>query len=106
MAETIVPQYKLMLTYDILPEAAEEYYRFTMGEFVPALQSMGLYMLRAWHTAYGDYPIRQSEFVAEDLATVREALSSPQFREMEEHLLEFVTNYHRKLVKFSDKFQF
>lgn len=106
MSEMIIPQYKLMLTYDIIPEAAEAYYRFTMGEFVPTLQNMGLFLLRAWHTAYGDYPVRQSEFVAEDLDTVREVLSSQEFQEMESALQEFVTNYNRKLVRFSDRFQF
>lgn len=106
MPEMIIPKYKLMLTYDIAPEEEEAYYRFTLGEFVPSMQEMGLYLLRAWHTAYGNYPVRQSEFVAEELETIREALGSDEFIELEERLLRYVTNYHRKIVRFSDRFQF
>jgi hypothetical protein len=106
MAEMIIPKYKLMLTYDVSPDEEEAYYRFTLGEFVPSLQGMGLYLLRAWHTAYGDYPVRQSEFVAEELETIRRALNSDEFTDLEEQLLGYVTNYKRKVVRFSDRFQF
>ena len=47
----IVPRYRLLLRYDIRPDAMDTYYEFIMNEFIPALQSMGLYMAGVWHTA-------------------------------------------------------
>ena len=32
---------KIMLTYDIIPQMAEDYYEFMLGELVPAVESMG-----------------------------------------------------------------
>ena len=105
MAGMIIPRYNLIFTYDIERDREEAYYRFTLSEFVPAMQGMGLYLFRAWHTAYGDYPDRQSEFVAEDLETIQKALASDAFQEIEDRLLDYVTNYHRKILAFSDRFQ-
>jgi len=105
MGQLIRPRYNVVLTYDVMPEQEEDYYRFTLSEFVPGLQGLGLYLARAWHTAYGDYPLRQSEFVAEDLATIRKALSSDAFRRLEDRLQEYVFNYERKIVPFNEGFQ-
>jgi hypothetical protein len=42
---------KLLLEYDVNQDTVQEYYQFVMGQYVPALQSMGLQMSEAWHTA-------------------------------------------------------
>ncbi|MBN1963235.1 MAG: hypothetical protein JW910_01225 [Anaerolineae bacterium] len=106
MSGMITPRYNLMLTYDIAPDQEEAFYRFALSEFVPGMQSLGLYLIRAWHTIFGEYPIRQSEFVAENLDTIWTALESEKFVQLEERLLGYVSNYHRKVVHFSDRFQF
>lgn len=54
------PEYKLLITYDILPGKQDSYYRYVLGEFVPTLRNMGVHMTSAWHTAYGKYPARCS----------------------------------------------
>src|SRR3989337_2429568 len=59
---------KLLLTYDPLPKHREEYFRYVLGEFVPALENLGLTLCEAWHTAYGEYPLRLTGFIAEDRA--------------------------------------
>lgn len=102
----IVPRYKLLLTYDIRPDAGDAYFQYVLGEFVPTLQNMGLYMLYAWHTAYGDYPVRQIEFVSENLQTVQEIFSSERWSSMETRLQEYTTGYERKLVRYRSGFQF
>jgi hypothetical protein len=102
----IVPKYTVIFTYDLSPEQEEAYYRFALGEFVPGMQGLGLYLVRAWHTVYGSYPLRQSEFVAEDLKTVQDALDSEAFRDLESRLMGYVTNYNHKILHFSDGFQF
>jgi hypothetical protein len=106
MTTTITPRYKLLVTYDIKPNEDSPYFQFVLNIFVPRLQQMGLYMWRAYHTAYGDYPVRQLEFLAEDLDTVHKAIDSDEYTELTERLNDYVVNYATKLVAFRDGFQF
>jgi hypothetical protein len=63
-------------------------------------------MIEAWHTAYGQYPLRQAGFVAEELGTLHEALTSARWSELEARFLTFVRNYNYKIVRFRGGFQF
>jgi hypothetical protein len=67
---------------------------------------MGLKMSEAWHTAYGDYPLRLAGFIASDRRTMDEVLASPAFGDLENRLQEFVANYNRRVVPFLGRFQF
>jgi len=97
---------KMLLTYDPLPDRREAYFNYVLGEFVPALEQMGLKMSEAWHTAYGDYPLRLAGFIASDRHTMDEVLTSQAFVELEARLQEFVANYNRRVVPFFGRFQF
>ena len=106
MSDTIIPQIKLLIAYDVLPGVQESYHRFILGEFVPTAESLGLYMREAWHTAYGDYPSRLSTLVAEDLETLLTILDSEEWHSLEETLKSYTTNYSTKVVRFRHRFQF
>jgi hypothetical protein len=97
---------KLLLTYDPLPGRREAYFEFVLGQFVPGLEQLGLHMSEAWHTAYGDYPLRLTGFVANDEDTLQRVLDSQAFRSLEDRLLEFVVNYERRVVPVRQRFQF
>ncbi|MGD8633076.1 MAG: hypothetical protein PVF85_05850 [Anaerolineales bacterium] len=97
---------KLLLTYDPVPERREAYFQYVLGEFVPALEQMGLSLCEAWHTAYGSYPLRLSGFITIDETDIEEILASEDFIELEERLQEFVVNYNRRVVHYSNSFQF
>lgn len=105
MKKNIVPRYKLMLFFDLLPGTNEAYYSFVMNEMVPTAQSMGLYMVQVYHTVWGECPLRQAEFVSEDLETLQEVLDSDSWQGIEHKLNSFVSNYHRKIVPFRPGFQ-
>ena len=60
---------KLLISYDPLPEQREAYLQYVRGEFVPALEQLGLIMCDAWYTAYGSHPLRLAGFLATDRAT-------------------------------------
>lgn len=109
MTKHITPRYKLMLFYDLTGQETEAYYQFVMTEMIPALHEMGLYIFRAFHTIPGpdggDHEMRQVEFVAEDLQTVRDALDSDKWHEYEARLLQHASNYSRKIVHFRQGFQ-
>ncbi len=98
---------KLLLTYDIRPEVQDSYFQYMLGEMVPALQTLGLPMSGAWHTAYGDYPIRLVEFIAEDRAALQAVLDSPEWDKLETRLQRYILNYSKKVVALrEDQFQF
>lgn len=105
MNKHIVPRYKLILYFDLEPGTNERYYSFVMNEMVPAFQSMGLYMIQVYHTVWGTCPVRQAEFAAEDLMTVRTALESEHWQSLENKLTGMVSNYRRKVVPFRPGFQ-
>ena len=106
MAQGIIPRYKLLICYDINEGNHEAYYQFVLSELVPAMQSLGLYMLQVYHTAYGKYPVRQLEFVAENLETVNQAMETSAWAEIQSKFQEYTCNYSQKLVRFRDGFQF
>ena len=101
------PRYKLILTYDVQQDMQDTYLQFMLGELVPAVQSLGLQMTGAWHTAYGQYPIRLIEFIGEDQAAIEAVLETPLWNKMETRLLGFVANYSKKTLRVrEDQFQF
>jgi hypothetical protein len=106
MSETVIPQVKLLLSYDILPGMREAYARYMMGELVPAAAEMGLEMDGAWHTAYGNYPTNLASFVTESLETLEVALSGDEWRRLETNLKRYTINYSFKVVRYKGGFQF
>jgi len=105
-ANVIVPRYKMIVSYDVIPSTQDSYYQFVLGEMVPAMQEMGVYMTEAWHTAYGEYPIRMVTFVAEEVDIIYDMLDSERWGDLETRLLSFIRNYTRKVVPYRQGFQF
>jgi hypothetical protein len=66
---------------------------------------MGLVLSEAWHTAYGQYPVRLNGFVAKDRATLDRVLASAEWRQLEDKLKRFVTDFTRKTVPYREGFQ-
>lgn len=97
---------KLILTYDPIPEQREKYFQYVLGEFVPALEHLGLRMCEVWHTAYGSYPLRMAAFVTVGPEDLRDILESPDFRRLEQRLCDLVMNYERRVVPVRNTFQF
>lgn len=97
---------KMLLTFDPLPERREEYFRYMLGRFVPTLEHLGLTMAETWHTAYGDYPLRLTAFLAPDASTMTTVIGSEAFARLEEQLQDYVHNYSRRVVPADRRFQF
>ncbi|MCU0512399.1 MAG: hypothetical protein MUE40_07495 [Anaerolineae bacterium] len=94
----------MILKYDILPGVQENYFRFVMGEFVPGLQEMGMYMHRAWHVVWGKYPERHIEFITEN-RDLHKFLHDPRWRELEGRLQEYITHYSCRVYRYTGTFQ-
>jgi hypothetical protein len=97
--------YKLLLSYEVKQEAMQEYYQFVMGRYVPVVQSMGLQMSEAWHTAYGSGPNRLIGFVCEEQETVLDLLASENWTDLNEQLEQFVTDFSYKVIPYRGVFQ-
>jgi hypothetical protein len=100
------PRVKLLMSYDIIPETQQAYYEFLMREFLPELQAMGLVMTDAWHTAYGDYPVRLLGLAAADRETLNDILHGDKWQELEEQLKQYVSNLQNRIVPYKEGFQF
>ncbi len=97
--------YKLLLSYELDTEAMQEYYRFVMGQYVPAMQSMGWQMSEAWHTAYGNAPNRLLGFVCTDRQDVNELLDNEQWTSLNEQLQKYVSEFDFKVFPYKGGFQ-
>lgn len=74
-------------------------------EFVTELRKMDVYIIDVHHIVWGDYPMRQTEFVAESLDIMRNALHSEEYVDLETRLKNYITNYSRKVIPYRDGFQ-
>ena len=102
----IIPRYKLLLCYDIKRGMHAVYYRYVVNEFVPTLNEMEIYVAEAWHTAYGDYPLRQVEYVTDSLDTLYNVFETDKWKDMESRLKTFTAHYSRKIIPYRRGFQF
>jgi hypothetical protein len=96
---------KLLLTWDMVPGREQEYFEFLVREFVPGLQKLGIEPAEAWYTTYGDSPQMLTEFSAEDIQQIRQALETEDWVHLNNRLLEFVTNFNAKIVRATGGFQ-
>jgi hypothetical protein len=103
--DDILKYYKLILRYEVGSEKIQDYYRFVMGHYVPAMQGMGLEMTEAWTTAWGNGPGRQIAFVARDYDTVLKLLETEVWEELNDKLDEFVSDFDYKVVPYRQGFQ-
>jgi hypothetical protein len=101
----VVPEYKMILTYDILASRQSEYSQFIIGTFIPHVQALHLYVLGVYHTVYGQYPVRQAEFGSDDWDTMVQAVNHSRFLELEGILKTYTYNYKRKIVRYRPGFQ-
>jgi hypothetical protein len=74
-------------------------------EFVTELRKMDVYIIDVHHIVWGEYPMRQTEFVAESLDIMRNALHSDEYEDLETRLQNYITNYSRKVIPYRDGFQ-
>jgi hypothetical protein len=98
--------YKLLLSYNIKPDQSQAYYEFVLGQYIPTMQSFGLEVSEAWHTAYGEYPNRLVGFVSRDKENLTGLLNNETWDELNDKLLEFVEDFSYKVIPYELGFQF
>jgi hypothetical protein len=96
---------KLLLSYEVNPESLQEYYQFVMGRYIPAMQSMGLQMSEAWHTAYGEAPNRLVGFVCNERQTMMALLENETWQSLNQQLEKYVSDFSYKVISYRGGFQ-
>lgn len=96
---------KLLMTWDILPGREQEYFEFVVRDFIPSVQRLGMDPSDAWYTMYGDYPQILAAVQMPSLTSLQRVLSSPEWKDLSQRLLDYVENLSYKVVQARGGFQ-
>ena len=96
---------KLLMSWDIVPGRESEYFEFVVKEWAPGLQKLGIETSEVWFTVYGNCPQILMNGLAQDAATVRQVLASPEWKKLETKLKEYVSDFSHKMVPATGGFQ-
>ena len=98
--------YKLIMTWDILPEREQEYFEFVVREFIPGVQHLGLDVTDAWATIFGSRPQIMVGATLPSLVHLQDVLQSDEWQSLNNKLQDYVQNYSQKVVEAQGGFQF
>jgi hypothetical protein len=96
---------KLLMTWDILPGKEQEYFEFVVRDFIPGLQGLGMEPSDAWYTMYGEHPQIMTAVKMSSISGLQNTLSSQDWRDLTNHLLDYVENFEYKVVQARNGFQ-
>jgi hypothetical protein len=96
---------KLLMSWDILPGQEQTYFEFAMQTFAPALIKLGWQPTEAWYTLYGEGPQMLTGGITDSADKMRNILESNEWEDLQEQLLEYVTNFEYKVVPATGRFQ-
>ncbi len=96
---------KLLMSWNIREGKEQAYFEFIVREFAPGLMRLGIQPTEAWYTMYGKGPQMLTGGVAEDLDTMSKILQSDDWKQLQEKLMKYVTDYKQKVVRASSRFQ-
>jgi hypothetical protein len=98
--------YKLIMTWDILPEREQEYFEFVVREFIPGVQRLGFEVTDAWATIFGGRPQIMVGATLPSLIRVQRVLQSEDWQRLSSQLQDYVQNFSQKVVEAQGGFQF
>jgi hypothetical protein len=98
--------YKLIMTWDILPEREQEYFEFVVREFIPGVQHLGFEVTDAWATIFGSRPQIMVGATLPSLIRIQRTLQSEDWQRLSSKLQDYVQNFNEKVVEAQGGFQF
>lgn len=99
---------KLIMNWDIQSGKDQDYFEFVMREWMPSTTRIGLRVVGAWYSVYtvdDEQPRIMAEAITEDMETMRTVLTSPDWKQTQARLMEYVDNYSQKVVYATGDFQ-
>ena len=95
-AETV----KFNQMWDLISDKKDDYGRYTMEEFYPLLEDLGISVAREWEVLIGEGPSIICEGRAKDVDSLIRNLQSEKFRRSKRKLKEYVENYESRILTF------
>ena len=86
--------------WDIISEKISDYGRFTIDEFYPTLEELGIFIASEWEVLIGDGPSIICEGRATDVNNLISNLQSDKFRRAKRKLKEYIENYESRILTF------
>jgi len=86
--------------WNLISEKKKEYGRYTINEFYPILESLGISVASEWEVLIGDGPTIICEGRARDVSNLISNLQSKKFRHAKQQLKEYVENYESRILMF------
>lgn len=96
---------KLIMTWDILPGREQDYFEFVVRDFIPGLQRLGMDPNDAWFTMYGNQPQIMTSAQMGSISSLQGILDSKDWEGLTSQLLDYVENFHYKIVQARSGFQ-
>jgi hypothetical protein len=96
---------KLLMTWDILPGREQEYFEFVVRDFIPGVQRLGMEPSDAWFTMYGDQPQILAAIQMASINSLQRIMNSSEWKDLTQHLLDYVENLEYKVVQARNGFQ-
>lgn len=96
---------KLIMTWDILPGREQDYFEFVVRDFIPGLQRLGMDPSDAWFTMYGEQPQIMTSAQMGSISSLQNILDSQDWVGLTRQLLDYVENFHFKIVQARSGFQ-
>jgi hypothetical protein len=84
--------------WDVAPGKQQAYSDFVMGRYIPAMEGLGVHLVGGYYVAIGMGPRIIAVGVTESLRDLEQALQSEEYQQTTTGLMEFVTNYHSKIL--------
>jgi hypothetical protein len=97
---------KVIMSWDIIVGREQEYFEFVVRNFMPGVQKLGMALSDAWVTIYGEHPQILVGAVVPGLERAQGIINSDEWVSLNDHLLDFVTNYELKIAPLHGGFQF
>ncbi len=97
---------KVIMSWDIVQGREQEYFEFVVRSFMPGVQKLGMALSDAWVTIYGNHPQILVGAVVPGLEKAQEIVTSEEWFQLNDKLLDFVENYQLKLAPLQGGFQF
>jgi hypothetical protein len=86
--------------WDIISDKKMDYGRYTIDEFYPALEELGISVAREWEVLIGEGPSIICEGRAADIDNLIRNLQSDKFRRAKWRLKDYVENYESRILTF------
>lgn len=91
---------KFNQTWDIKIDKKEEYEKFTIEEFYPCLEELGVQIAGEWKVLIGDGPQIICEGRARDMENLIANLQGNAFHNVKKTLRKYIENYQSRILSF------